>query len=116
MGRKELFWTGARVSLFRPRSVFNEAISQNHHQFRYHSNTQGGGSKTVEQHRVFKRWFSRTLSFGKKKVGGIPYFPIVLGFAASGCFGTGLLVVFADGGQSPLSISNTKGSFIILSY
>lgn len=116
MGRKELLWTGARVSLLRPRSIFNKTIVQHHHQSKHHFNTQSGGSTGSSQQRVFKRWFSSTLSFSKKKVGSIPYFSVVLGFAASGCLGTGLLVVFADGSPSPPSISNTGGLFINLIY
>ena len=104
----------AKASLLRPWSNFNNIILQQHHQFRQHFSIQSGGSTNLNQQRIFKTWFSKPFSFGKKKVDGIPYFPIVLGFAASGCLGTGLLAVFADGGHSPPNISNIEGIVIIL--
>ncbi|KAG0597553.1 hypothetical protein M758_12G003700 [Ceratodon purpureus] len=90
------------------------STNSHHHQYHHQqSQSQSGSRSGFGSHVVLKRWLSRALSFGKQRVGGIPYFPVVLGFAASGCLGTGLLVVFADDhntSHNPPGISNTAGT------
>jgi len=113
MGCKQLLLAGTRVNFFRPTTSKN-LILQHRRQFTRHFSVESTNNSREE---VFKRLFSRTLSFGKEKVCGIPYFPIVLGFAISGCLGTGLLVVFADEkSHGPLNISNSKGLLQALSF
>lgn len=115
MGRKELLWAGARASLLvRPSSTCKKDVILQHYQplvTRHFSAQSGGGrQRRQQQQRGFKRCFSRTFSAVGKEVCGIPYFPVVLGFAVSGCLGAGLLVVYADGeSHGPPSISNSGG-------
>lgn len=80
-------------------------------QFLHNSSSQVGGSSELPVKHLFQ-WWSRAFKGSPKKgkVGvNIPYFPVVLGFAATGCLGAGLLVVFADpreGGSTAPSPAN----------
>lgn len=86
-------------------------------QFFRNSSSQAGGSSEPPLKHLY-RWWSRAFGGSSKKgrVGGnIPYFPVVLGFAATGCLGAGLLVVFADpgeGGSNAPSPANAASGWI----
>lgn len=106
MARRVLLWAGARVCLQRPtlsttlqkqqQVVRPQLFSRN-----FSSQRGQGPSTSSSSEHVHFRWFSRILSSGKQKAEGVPYFPVILGFTATGCFGAGLFVVLADAKGSP---------------
>jgi len=111
MGHKELLWAEIRTSFFRPLKS-KHVISQHHHPLTRHFCAQSARSTNFGNPQELKKFLIRAFAVGKEKCCGVPYFPVVLGFAVSGCLGAGLLVVFADGESHGLpTISNSGGWF-----
>lgn len=104
MGRKELVWAKAGACLVRfaaqdsrYASELSSTVCKHRPQFaRHFAGPSAGSTSSGERPRRLKPWLSLARLLIKENAGkGLPHLPMILGFAASGCLGAGVLVVFA---------------------